>query len=240
MKYLSYIALCFLLLTGFISCDKRGEAYKEYLSKGEIYYPGRVDSLTLFTGNLRGQARFKVTTDPKVTKLKLKLRNTLSVNYVESVVDILPDEHGNYKSVDLPNLEEALYTVSVSSFSGQDSSREVITSQYIYGPTYVRSLTNRILTGFNHSNPEVSFIVFKNEPNLPQRGKFFPIQVTEVIYESNNGEVVKVIVSPYDDAVPLTDIKNNSIVRYRTSYMPIEKSLDVFWSEFSEVNFNKP
>lgn len=77
-KILNYmlIVLGTVLLT--YSCKPSDYYYGEYLKNGEIYYPGRIDSLSIIPGNQRGILRFKVTTDPKVNSVRVYLRSSLS------------------------------------------------------------------------------------------------------------------------------------------------------------------
>jgi uncharacterized membrane protein len=59
-KYILGICVIFLLL---YSCKPADYYYGEYLANGELYYPGRIDSLSIIPGNQRAKLRLRITTD---------------------------------------------------------------------------------------------------------------------------------------------------------------------------------
>jgi hypothetical protein len=239
MKYsaIYILAALMVILSG---CEKTGEAYKEYLQTGEIYYPGRIDSLSLLTGNLRGRIRFKMTSDPKVTRLKAFVRNSLSPDEVQIDIPVQPNEYGSIKQVDLPNLKETSYSISIRSYSAaNDSSRAVAASQFIYGPNYNSALSNRIFSAFRLSGAKDS-ILFRPEINLPKPGIFYIMQLTEIVYTNTGNGMDTVRITPYENRVALPGIKNPSVVQYRTAFMPIENCIDLFYTPFIELPYSKP
>ncbi len=230
-------ALMLAILSG---CEKTGEAYKEYLKTGEVYYPGRIDSLSLLTGNLRGRIRFRMTSDPKVTLLKAFVRNSLSAGMIQIDIPIRTDEYSSIKEVDLPGLQETTYSISIRSYSGsQDSSRPVSASQFIYGSNYNSALANRVFSAFRFSDGMDS-VVFRPEVNLPQPGNFYPMQLTEIVYTNAGGGMDTVRITPYENRAALPGIQNPGIVKYRTAYMPVENCIDLFYTSFAEVQYSRP
>lgn len=222
------------------SCKPADHYYGEYLSNGEIYYPGRIDSLSIIPGNQRALLRFRATTDPKVNTVKIYLRSSLSPKAEIISAPIESGEHGNIKIVNLDNLSEATYTANVFSFTAAgDSSRLVTASQFVYGQSYIRTLVNRSFTRFDKSNPTNPFLVFVRENNLPREGNFFPMQMTEVTYLRNTGDSATVRITPYQDFAQLTNIKSPSTVKYRTVYKPIPTSIDFFYTPYSQQAYTK-
>jgi len=238
-------SICYLMLIGlstfiFYSCKPSDYYYGEYLDKGEIYYPGRIDSLSLIPGNLRANLRFRVTTDPKVNQVKVHLRNSLSPTVTIETYPIVTGDHGKFKIINLENLAEATYTAQVYSFDAKgDSSRLVSTNQFIYGNSYIRTLVNRSSLRFESSEPDKIYLVFARENNLPKEGNFYPMQYTEIKYSATNGESKTIKLSPYKDFADVTDIQSQTPVEYRTVYKPIDNSLDYFYTEYRTLDYKK-
>lgn len=239
-KILNYmlIVLGTVLLT--YSCKPSDYYYGEYLKNGEIYYPGRVDSLSIIPGNQRGILRFKVTTDPKVNSVRVYLRSSLSPTAEVKNYPIEASEHGKIKLITLDGLSEATYTANVYSFTNQgDSSRSVASSQFIYGQSYIRTLVNRSFSKFDKANANEHFLVLARENNLPRQGTFYPMQFTEVTYRNNSGDSTTVRITPYEDFASLKNIASPSTVKYRTVYKPVQASIDYFYTAFTEQKYSK-
>ncbi len=220
------------------ACKPADYYYGEYLENGEVYYPGRVDSLSIIPGNERAQLRFRATTDPKVNQVKVYLRSSLSPKPDVLSFPINVGEHGKFKMIDLNNLSEATYTANVYSFSSEkDSSRVVSASQFIYGKSYINTLVNRSFSKFDLTAPSKPYLVFARENNLPKEGSFYHMQFTEVTYLSNKGDSTKVQVTPYHDYVELVDIAKPSTLKYRTFYKPVQTSIDYFTTAFEDIEF---
>ncbi|TXH55255.1 MAG: DUF4998 domain-containing protein [Bacteroidia bacterium] len=239
IKIINKLILCFIVGFVAVGCSKTGETYKEYLKQGEVYYPGRIDSLSIIPGNQRAILRFQMTTDPKVKSFKVFLRNSLSPNITVLDFPIESNDFGMIKEYELNNLDEATYSINVRTYaSAVDSSRAVAANQFIYGNRYASTLINRSFVSFNKTNPSTPFIVFARETNLPRPGTFYPMQYTEVQYETVSGEIKISKATPYEEYASLVDVKPGSLVKYRTVYMPVKNSIDLFYTDYKEVQFN--
>lgn len=239
IKLIIYAILIQLTLSLMNSCKPADFWYGEYRQNGEVYYPGRIDSLSILPGNQRAILRFRATTDPQVTYLKVYLRNSLSANQTFSVHDLRSGDHGQIQLLELPNLAEATYTANVFSFTAQgDSSRAVTASRFVYGNRYINTLTNRPYSTINRKNPDEHFLVFSREPNLPRLGLFYPMQFTEITYTDRAGATKTVTTTPYNDFVSLADAARPSIIRYRTAYKPVATSIDLFYTDYNDVAYD--
>lgn len=237
-KTLMYITAVLFISFNIVSCKPADYWYGEYLENGEIYYPGRIDSLTIIPGNQRAQLRFRITTDPKITNLKIYLRNSLSANQEHYEFDVQAGDHGQLASIQLDDLSEATYTATVFSFTAEgDSSRAVTAAQFIYGISYINTLTNRPFLRIDTTDPTTPFFVFSREPNLPREGVFYPMQFTEIEYTSQTGETKVIRATPYEEFIDIADVAIPSTIRYRTAYKPIVTSLDTFYTGYSEVAY---
>ena len=239
-KVLNYMLIAVSIIFLAHSCKPSDYYYGEYLKNGEIYYPGRVDSLSIIPGNQRAILRFRATTDPKVDRVKIYLRSSLSPVAEIKSYPIEANEHGKIKLIALEGLSEATYTANIHSFTSQgDSSRAVTTSQFIYGQSYIRTLVNRSFLKFDKTNANEHFLVLIRESNLPRQGTFYPMQFTEVTYLNNSGDSTTVRITPYEDFASLKNITAPSTVKYRTVYKPVQTSIDYFYTAFTEQNYNK-
>ncbi|MFD2903849.1 DUF4998 domain-containing protein [Sphingobacterium anhuiense] len=237
-KIYTIIAFC-TFLVAVSSCKPADYYYGDYLKNGEIYYPGRIDSLTLIPGNKRAILRFQMTTDPKVKLLKVFLRNSLSAKQTIIPFDVAPNSYGKIREINLDQLEEATYSVDVRSYSGKDSSQSVNTNQYIYGERYNLTLINRTFSSFDKTNSALHKATFNSESNLPREGTFFPMQYTEVVYQKLNGEMMTVKITPYETKANLQDIVSPSTIKYRTVYKPLVQSIDFFYTPYKEISYTK-
>ncbi|MGA6118754.1 DUF4998 domain-containing protein [Sphingobacterium anhuiense] len=237
-KIYTIIGFC-TLLVAVSNCKPADYYYGDYLKNGEIYYPGRIDSLTLIPGNKRAILRFQMTTDPKVKLLKVFLRNSLSSKQTIMPFDVASNSYGKIREINLDQLEEATYSIDVRSYSGNDSSQSVNTNQYIYGERYNLTLINRTFSSFDKANSALHKATFNAESNLPREGTFFPMQYTEVVYQKVNGEMMTVRITPYETKVNLQDIASPSTIKYRTVYKPIAQSIDFFYTSYKEIQYTK-
>ncbi|MGC4234057.1 MAG: DUF4998 domain-containing protein [Niabella sp.] len=238
-KLLSNIIFIFSIALVAFGCTRYDEYYREYLKNGEIYYPGRIDSLSIIPGDRKGVLRLRMTTDPKVMSFKAFVRNSLSANQTVLTFPVAPGDYGKIKEYTLENLEEATYTIDIRTYASEtDSSRSVTVSQFIYGQSYINTLINRSFLSFNKTDPERPAAVFAREPNLPRVGTFYPMQFTEVKYTKKDGDVAVVAITPYEEYAFLPDIATNTTVQYRTVYKPVNNSVDYFYTSYKEVVYN--
>jgi hypothetical protein len=222
------------------SCKPADYYYGEYLANGELYYPGRIDSLSIIPGNQRAKLRLRITTDPKVNTLKVALRNSLSPDQQLLTFPIAEGEHGQIRLIELDDLVEATYTVNVyTATANGDSSRTVAASQFIYGESYIKTLVNRTVSGINKTDPGLHYLIFASESNLPRQGTFYPMQYTEVKYRNTSGDSTTVTITPYETLASLEDIASPSTITYRTVYKPVVASLDYFYTDKKEFDYVK-
>jgi hypothetical protein len=237
-QLLNYIFYILIALTSIYSCKPSDYWYGDYAKNGEIYYPGRVDSLSILPGNKRGTIRLRVSTDPQTSSLKVYLRSSLSSEQKVSSHPIESNEHGKFKLISLNDLNEATYSASIYSFTDKgDSSRAVTASQFIYGDSYTNTLVNRTASKIDKTDPKQIYLIFDKESNLPRQGTFYPMQYTEVSYIKSSGDSNTVQLTPWDISVQMPDIKSSSEISYRTAYKPVQNSLDLFYTDYKTIQF---
>lgn len=235
----------FLIFTGSIaslllsvSCKPADYYYADYLKNGEISYPGRVDSLQVKPGNKRALLSMRISTDPKVVKLKILMRSSLESFDRSEIIDLTPADIGQNRAYNLDDLSESVYTFEVRSFDAKgDSSQNSLISNVIYGDRYRNALPNRIFESFQIID-EVPNLTFAQETNLPQKGTFYPMQRTAVVYTDLANESQVVYLDPYEVFAKLKDIKKGSTIYFSTHYKPEVNAIDEFESNQASVVFN--
>lgn len=239
-KLLNNIIILFSVTFIIFGCTRSDEYYREYLKKGEVYYPGRIDSLSIIPGDRKGVLRLRMTTDPKIVLFKAFVRNSLSANQTVLTFPVAPGDYGKIKEYVLNNLEEATYTIDIRTYASEtDSSRSVTANQFIYGQRYINTLINRSFLSFDKTDPAMPSAVFAREPNLPRVGTFYPMQFTEVKYTKTGGATALVSITPYEEYASLPDIADNTTIQYRTVYKPVSNAIDYFYTAYKEAVFKK-
>ncbi|MCF3110382.1 DUF4998 domain-containing protein [Niabella sp. CC-SYL272] len=241
-RLLNYVLFVGTITISLLGCTRSDEYYGDYLKQGEVYYPGRIDSLSIIPGDRRAILRFRMTTDPKISFFKAFVRNSLSSNQTVLRFPVAATDYGKIKEYPLDNLDESTYSIDIRTYaSDTDSSRAVTTSQFIYGQSYANTLTNRSFLKFAAPDTIITVpsAVFAREPNLPRPGNFYPMQYTEVVYINTSGAEVSVKITPYEEFALLGNIKNPSTIKYRTVYKPMAAVIDFFYTPFKEAQYPK-
>lgn len=235
LRKILYICTIFLML---FSCKSEDHYYKEYLENAELYYPGTLDSLSLYPGNGRAQVHMKLSTDPKIKKLRVVMANDLNAALDTFFYDVTSAEAGKVKDVFLENLNETRYTVSVRGFSAEgDSSKAISATAAIEGPRYAGTVLslNRVFRYFATSpagNRQAVFLV-----ETVGNG-FSPLQGTWVYFVRNDESRDSVYMEAIDFAVEFpSDIKPSGSISFVSLYKKTETSLDAFETEEKIVNY---
>lgn len=144
MKHHQNIALqimaLLLLMAG--ACTKI-DAYKDkYTLKGSIVYPGKIDSVNVFSGKNRVKISGLFTSDPKIVKYRVfwnSRRDSIEVpiNRTSGV---------DTAKVIISNLPEGLMSFEIRTYDAQGNiSVPVNTAANVYGNLYQSSITNRAI-----------------------------------------------------------------------------------------------
>src|SRR5215217_4616411 len=78
MRIQRYMKQCFglIVLTGsLIACSKMTDSYDNFIEGGEIYYPGKAQSLTAYPGYNRITLSWLLVSDPKITRTTVYWNN---------------------------------------------------------------------------------------------------------------------------------------------------------------------
>lgn len=215
--------LAIVLLAG--SCSKMDEYKDKYVSKGEITYTGKIDSITIFSGKNRVKFRALLNPDPRVTSYRVYWGGradsvTFAVGHgslgdtIEQIINNVPEGEQTFEFVTFDDLGNK----SVSSYKNGT----------VYGSRYQESLLNRsIKSSALDANLETGITLIGMD-------KATGAIITEVRYLSTNADSLSCLVPlPVADTF-LSAHKYGSEVIYRTWYWPDSTCIDTFYTAYDK------
>jgi hypothetical protein len=209
-----------LLLTVILFCCKKSDTdFRDFLQDQEIIYPGTPVASNYRPGNKRIMLLWKPSPDPSITKYVVYWNNK-----ADSVV--IPSTGTDTVKVLIPNLDEYVYAFTIHSYdaAGNRSIPLVINNAKVYGPLYNGGLLNRAYDATTPYvvNPNGSVQLNFNTPDT--------INITtSVRYTNLAGNIVELQLAPGNNSILLPDYKTGTIVRYRSSYIPVLNAIDTFY-----------
>lgn len=221
MKYYSkYLIVGFiLLLIVQVSCTPMDD-YKRFITDKEIQYPGRIDSVVVFSGDERVIVNGLFISDPKVSACRIfwnNMQDSLEVPIVRTdEVDTLMQE------IKLP---ENVYSFIIHTYDqlGNRSVPVYATGQ-AYGQTYKQSIVNRLVEGRALAEDnKLTISWYEIEKTMG------PLS-TEVTYTNAQGAIKKVYLPVDQKSLEISDYKTESSYSYRTLYIPDTLCIDTFYT----------
>ncbi|WP_018626619.1 DUF4998 domain-containing protein [Niabella aurantiaca] len=227
MKPINHLAVfgILVLAVAMTSCTKTsGDAYRRYLEKGEITYPGRVDTVIVRPGNNRIQLSVVLGNDPLVMRLHVYWNNfqdSLSV----------PVQHTagtDTVQVLVPGLDEGNYNFALYTYDATDHQSVVVNAFGVaYGQSYSSSLVNRTLRSVEQSEGN-GIILNWGEPAGGELG-------IDVEYTGAGGSLQKIVVPPTDTRTVLPDYEGQTALTYRSKYKPDTTAFEFFYPPASTI-----
>ena len=218
--------LCMLLLIIFSSCSKI-DAYKtKYAVGGPIVYPGKMDSVKVFSGKNRVKITGLFTSDPKIVKYRIFWNSRQ-----DSVEMPIKRTAGvDSASVFIPNLPEGLMSFEIRTYDIQgNASIPVFIAGNVYGDLYQSSLTNR---GIINAALDISGAVIVHWSDVDGASG---MQSIEVKYINNSNINVDTLISskPADMYSNLPAFQQGNYFSYRSAYLPSATAIDTFFVNYS-------
>ena len=206
------------------ACTKLSDSYKDFVKDGEIYYPGRADSLTIAPGRNRILLTWLLISDPKITKTTLYWHNK-----GDSIVIPVQRSAGTdtiRKMLD--PLAEGTYTFEIYTYDDKGH-RSVSTSAFAnsYGANYNVTLVNRPLRSYAMKpTTDTALLQF-------YAGSSTHIGV-DVRYKNSLGDSIFMLVpkAPDSASVNLPKFIKGQYFKYRTLYKPKPNAIDTFYAEY--------
>lgn len=244
-RYINYYF--FLLIAGamLVSCSKMDESYSGFLKDGERLYTGRPDSLLVSPGNGRLKVSWKLPADPKITTIKL-----LWNGRADSLILPVTRNAENKMERIVTDLSQGIYTFEIYAYDkdGNASIRSEAIGE-VFGSNYQGIITNRPVEKAIHRVVEdpVSHVIISEDPYLDWFGASGQVSEVTVEYidKSDVTRVRKVRQIPnpinperskiWADTTKLPGYKANSVIRWRTSYLPTPVSIDTFFTAWTEI-----
>ena len=228
MKYICrypVMLLCFIATVLLVSACSKIDEYKEkYVSKGEIIYTGKIDSVSMRSGNNRVKFKALLNPDPRVTFYRIywggkadsatfQVSTSASGGAIEQTINKVPEGEQTFEFVTF----DALGNKSISTFKNGTT----------YGSRYLESLLNRTIT-YSALNANLETAV-----TLVGMDKATGAFITEVRYLNTNGDSTSCLVPLAVSDTFLLAHKYGSEVNYRTWYRPDSTCIDTFYTAYT-------
>lgn len=221
----SIFFLVTVLLLGVFACSDDSEYYKTFVEGGEITYTGKIDSLQIFPGKNRIKVQGLITSDPKVTELRIYW----NLRQDSTVVPINRTSGVDTVSVVINDLEENIYNFEFLTFDskGNQSISQFRTAE-VYGNRYANSLLNRPILNYVLSGDMLTI-------NFASMDLSTGVFGSELEYTSSSEVQKTTFISIENPDVVIPDFKFRSSFTYRTAFLPEEMAIDTFYTAFDTI-----
>lgn len=218
-----------VILGGFIlSCSKMDDTYHDFIKDGEVIYPAKVEAVKTHTGNNRIELSMLLTSDPKITKVKVFWNN--GKDSAEKAVQRTTGVDTVRFSIN--NIEEGTYTFDIFTYdkNGHRSVKTDIIGN-VFGERFIGSLYNRTLKS-------VSYLTTNGSARLVWVGAADQMIGQEIKYTDSQGVARSFIEPRYNsdgssrDTTVLSTFKKGGSFEFRTLFKPEFSSLDTFYSAY--------
>lgn len=210
------------------ACTKMADSYDNFIANGEIYYPGKADSLKTYPGRNRIELSWLLVSDPKITK---------SVMYWNNKADSVVIPVTRSRGVDtirklLTSIAEGTYTFEVYTYDDKGNrSVKVDAIANVYGNNYDISLVNRPLkTAVMSSKLDTAKLVW-----YPTSLQHVGINIR---YKNTVGDSIFLFVPGESINTNLLKFKKGEAFIYRSLYKPEANAIDTFYTKFESKTVN--
>lgn len=211
---------CIGLAALFFSCSKPG-MLDEVLSKGEIVYPGKADTVIINGGKSRMELIW-ATSDSRITHFKVFWNNGADSAEVKAAHN--HDQLSDTTRLLLENMPEARYLFKVISFDASGNRSVGAEGEgATYGSMYRNALLNRGLRRAvvaPDGNAELDWMPADSLES-----------VTTLHYTDNAGASQTIQIQPTEIQTSLADYKRGTSFTYSTAYRPEKRGLDTFYAK---------
>ncbi|SEM64927.1 F5/8 type C domain-containing protein [bacterium A37T11] len=214
---ISWVCTGFILSIFIVSCSSMDD-YKDFTKGGEISYTGKIDSVTVFSGDERVLIEGLFMSDPKIANCRIYWNNdhdSLNIPVIRTEgIDTLK------KFIPLP---ENLYNFKIYTYDALgNKSVAVYATGRSYGTSYKASINNRlIISAIADANNDVTVGWRDIDKTL---GAF----ATDVSYMDNANKQQKVRVDIDVSTSVLKNYKKGTTFSYQTLYRPDTLCIDTF------------
>ncbi|MEL7589240.1 MAG: DUF4998 domain-containing protein [Prolixibacteraceae bacterium] len=209
----------------FYSCDEMTDNYQQFMEGGEVFYPGKADSIHVYPGKYRIGLSWLIMSDPSVVSARVYWNNSKD----STVVPIVRTTGIDTVNIILDNMLEQSYTfdiVTLDNMGNRSVKAEVIGA--VYGDKYRSTLLNRAIKTFSYSEDEGVNIKWENadEGTVSE----------QIIYEDREGETHTVNFEAGLDSIWLRNYKaSQGFIRLSTIFIPDSTAIDTFKTAYEEI-----
>lgn len=225
LRFVFGLMIICTVMCGFYSCDEMTDNYQQFMEGGEIFYPGKADSIAIYPGKYRIGLSWLILSDPSVSSAKIYWNNSKdSVRVPIERTTGIDTVH-----VILDQMLEQSYTFDIVTLDKQGNrsvSAEVI--GYVYGDKYRSTLLNRAIKTFIYSEDEGVNIKWEtaDEGTVSE----------EITYQDTEGEVHTVNFEASLDSIWLRNYKaSQGFVRISTVFIPDSMAIDTFKTATEQI-----
>lgn len=223
---LSLIGLAGLAIL--FSCEDINHLHEPYLNQGEQIYLGKPDSVHIFAGKNRVMADVWFS-DVKAKNLVVKYNGDVDSICIPLVRNAGNPLRSDPVSIEIPKVKEGI--AATFKFINYDANMKYksLTVEALgsaYGENYQESILNRIPTSTAYANGQLQI-------NWLSTGSM-QIQYTEIVYTSAEGKETTYKLMPTETQCNLS-VKVGSKIRYRSVFLPEEKAVDFFYTDYKEL-----
>ncbi|MBB4037627.1 hypothetical protein GGR21_003547 [Dysgonomonas hofstadii] len=220
---ISFVCFVFSLY----SCGGMDETYKEFISDGEIHYPGKADSAQVHPGYLRAQLQWLIISDPNIIKCKIVIDGKKELD-----ISVSRSENVDTIRTIVDNLDEGIHVFNIYTIdnNGNYSVKEEVIGQ-VFGANYIETLYNRRISKveYDKNNDEVKLTWAMNPEGA--------IGV-EMAYTDSDGVPQTILVKPEENTTLLEECPEGTVLTYKTLFVPDLLSIDIF--EAPAINISIP
>lgn len=229
MKQYKYISYYLLVLVAFMisACTKMDDYKKKYEPNGPLIYPGKLDSVQVFSGRNRVLITGLFTSDPKIVKYRV---------YWNSKQDSIEKSVIRTSGVDtakliIPGLPEGIMTFEIRTYDNEGHiSIPVTLAGNVYGSLYQSSLINRGIVSVKLQT-DGSALINWADVNANDGLISMEIKYTDAANKQRDTIIAS---QPTGLSTSLPKFNAGSTLSYRTGFKPNKTAIDTFYVDYKD------
>ena len=221
--------LCMLLLIVLSSCSKIDDYKTKYTAGGQIIYPGKMDSVKVYSGKNRVKITGLFTSDPKIIKYRVFWNSRQD----SLEVPIKRTAGVDSASIFITNLPEGLMSFEIRTYDAAGhASIPVNVSASVYGALYQSSLLNR---GIAKTALELNGSVTINWSDVNADAG---MQKLEIMYFDKDAKMHDTLIAsaPTELTTSLPNFQQGSYFSYSASFLPNQTAIDTFYVAYTNAD----
>lgn len=230
-KYSFYGTMLVIYCAVLVACSKMNATYDEFVKDGEVVYIAKVDSVTAYPGNNRMGLSMLLTSDPRISKVKVYWSAGGQTDSTEK--EVQRTDNVDTVRFSFNKLAEGTYTFNIYSYdkAGHRSVKNDVIGT-VYGERYIAQLVNRAIKSTAYSD-------VAQMATIKWYGVGADVIGQEILYTDNFGAQQKIYSKNQGpaDSTMLPAYKKGNSFQFRTLYKPAPNAIDTFYSnyEFRQV-----